>query len=100
MSAGCEFSTDVQQQCPVGQNSEATKEAVEYLAEQTIAALPQPIPPAQLRRIIAAATDPEDLGRRLALAYRGRGTDYQALLEQALCAADVQGYANAEEGRD
>ena len=76
------------------------QQTVEYLAEQGLAELPQPIPVAQLRRIIAAATDPEDLGRRLALAYRGRGPAYQELLERAIFTADVLGYANAEEGRD
>jgi phage gp29-like protein len=76
---------------------------VEDLVDATLAdpAADAPLPAAVLRRVIAAATDPADLERRLAALYQDHDrAAFTTLVERALFAADVLGYVNAETGRD
>lgn len=74
---------------------DAGQESLDHLAARSIAAAGQPVDPALIRKAVFAATDPEDLARRLA-ALVGGGEAFQRTLEQALFVADVLGYVAAD----
>lgn len=80
----------------------AAQEAVEDLGDAGVEQSPQPIPPGDLRRIIAAARDPDDLIDRLSefVDAELETSAFRELVERALFAADLMGYAHADdEGR-
>lgn len=80
-----------------GRRFTPAQEAVEDLGDAGIERSPQPIPPGDLRRMIAAARDPEDLIDRLSEAVDADlGTSaFRELVERALFAADLMGYSHA-----
>ena len=70
--------------------------AIEALADAGLAAMPPLIDPTLIQSAIKAATSPEDLEDRLAvLATEADPAEFRRLLERALFAADVLGYAHA-----
>lgn len=73
--------------------------AVENLADAALAAAPQPVDAGAVRTAVLAATGPEDLEARLALVLKDADlSEFRRVLEQALFAADVLGYAHAHAG--
>lgn len=80
-----------------GQRFSADQELVEALAEAAIVESPQPIPTSAILAAIQGAATPEELDERLAALYRGNDAgEFRELVERALFAADVIGYATAE----
>lgn len=77
------------------------QEAIEDLGDAALEQSPQPIPPGTLRQIIAAARDPEDLADRLSAAVDAdlETSAFRELVERALFAADLMGYAHADSER-
>jgi phage gp29-like protein len=75
------------------------QDALEDLADTSIDQSPQPIPPGELRRIIAQARDPDDLINRLADAVDANleTSAFRELVERSLFAADLMGYAHADD---
>ena len=74
------------------------QQAVEDLIEASSAEAGSPIPPEDLRRVIAKAKTPEQLDELLAeLAAGADLEEYRQLLERALFAADVFGYVKADQ---
>jgi len=72
--------------------------AVEVLVDAALAQAASPIPAAKLRAAILAASDPDDLVERLAALYGGEdAAEFQDLMGRALYAADILGFANAEQ---
>lgn len=71
--------------------------AIEHLADAMLANMSSPIKAAAIESAVRAATDPEDLERRLALVLKDADiTEFSQQLERCLFAADVMGYANAQ----
>lgn len=71
--------------------------AIEALADAGLAAKSPLIPSTLIQNAIKAATSPEDLEDRLAvLAAEADPAEFRTLLERALFAADVMGYAHAD----
>lgn len=72
------------------------QQAIEDQIGAHLSALPSPIDAAQIRGAIIAARDADDLVERLALVLReaDRAT-FNSVLERALFAADVMGYAHS-----
>ena len=90
------FAAGARRQFTPGQN------AIEDLADTALDASPQPIPPGELRRLIAAAASPDELIDSLTAAVDDNlaTSQFRELVERALFAADVMGYAHADaEGR-
>jgi phage gp29-like protein len=74
------------------------QEDVEALIDSAVGQQLQPIAVNKLRDAIAASVSPEDLAERLAAMLPGATSgEFQELLERALFAADVMGYAAAAE---
>lgn len=72
------------------------QQAIEDLADQTLNALDSPISAELIAGAIRAAKSPEDLEARLAAVLQGADlTEFSRVLEKALFAADVMGYAHA-----
>lgn len=77
----------------------AGQQAIEDQIELHAPSLPQPIDPKAIAGAIRAATDPEDLAHRLGILLRDSSTaEFNATLERAMFAADVMGYAHAQDG--
>lgn len=73
------------------------QQAIEELADAAINAAPPLISEDAIRSAIRAAKDPDDLEIRLsALALESDANEFRELLERALFAADIMGYAHAE----
>ena len=73
------------------------QQVVERLGDAAMAGVASPIPADELRRVIASASSPEDLDRKLArLAGDADPVVYRAMLERALFTADVVGYVAAD----
>ncbi len=71
--------------------------AIEALAEAGLKAGAELIPPALIQSAIKAAKSPEDLEERLAvLAGEADPAEFRRLLERALFAADILGFAHAD----
>lgn len=71
------------------------QQAIEELADAMLAKMGSPLSPLDIRDAIRAATDPQDLERRLAdLMGEGDTEKFQQALERALFAADIMGYSN------
>lgn len=76
----------------------ADQQAVEDLADAALTEAGSPIPAELIREAILQSEDPEDLAERLArLAADADPVAMRAVLEQALFAADVMGYAHLTE---
>lgn len=76
---------------------DAGQQSVEHLIGEAVDAAGQPVRTEAIRKAILAATDPEDLARRLAaLLTSATRTEFQETLERALFAADVLGYIAAD----
>lgn len=76
------------------------QEAVEALGDKALALVGSPIPAADIRRAIDAATGPEDLAKRLAaLLADSDPRAFREVMERALFAADIMGYGHMEAGR-
>jgi len=74
------------------------QQSVEDLVDASVAAAGSPIPPEDLRRVIAKAQTPEQLDDLLAeLAVDVDPAAYRQMLERALFAADVFGYVAADQ---
>jgi hypothetical protein len=74
----------------------AGQQAIEDQIGEHLAALPSPIDAAQIRGAILAARDADDLVERLGLLLRDADrSTFNRVLERALFAADVMGYAHA-----
>ena len=74
----------------------ADQQAIEDLADDALAQGAAPIPPADIRAAILAATSPEDLEDRLAaVMLNADPAEFRRTLERALFAADLMGYINA-----
>lgn len=72
--------------------------AVERLGDDAVAAMAQPINPDAIASAIRSARDPEDLEKRLAVVMAGaQNAEFQRQLERGLFAADIMGYAHAED---
>lgn len=72
------------------------QQAIEKLADAAIKAAPPLIPEDAIRSAILASKDPDDLESRLsALALESDAGEFRELLERALFAADIMGYAHA-----
>lgn len=72
--------------------------ALEALARATIRASSSPVPVETIRAAIAEATSPDDLRDRLGKIFATHNpADFAEITERALFAADVMGYAHAEE---
>lgn len=70
---------------------------IEQLVDNAIAAGRGPLSAEQVRSVISAARDPEDLSERLAaLMPQATRGEFRTVLERALFAADVIGYVHAE----
>lgn len=81
-----------------GQRFTADQELVEGLIAAALANAVSPIPAKAIRSAILAAEGPEDLAQRLAALYAGQdAAAFQELVERSLFAADVLGYATAEQ---
>ena len=94
LAAPLEFSPGRAQKFTPGQR------IAEDLAETALARAGQPVPAAAIRRVIDAATSPEDLAERLGtLLAELPPNAFDDALERALFAADVLGWHNAERGR-
>ena len=79
----------------------ADQQALEDLTDDAIARAPQPIDPARIRAAIKAATSYDDLLERLSELFEDHPAhEYRALMAQALFAADVLGYAHADQHSD
>lgn len=77
--------------------SRFTKEqqAVEDLADELLKRLSSPVDPEAIAAAIRGAKDPQDLDNRLAVALGGADFEgFADILERALFAADVMGYAH------
>lgn len=71
--------------------------AIEALADAAIEQAGQPISTEKIRAAIKAAKSPEDLAERIAELYDGKTPgEFESVLERALFAADVMGYAHQE----
>ena len=78
-----------------------TQQAVEDLADAALSVASTPISPEAIAEALRAAKSPEDLTTRLAAAYEGNQPDeFREILERALFAADVMGYAHDVEQND
>ena len=75
----------------------ARQEAVEDLADEAIAASPQPIDPKTLRGAIMGARDEADLKDRLSQLYNHQDPGFAEILARAQFTAAVLGYIHAEE---
>lgn len=73
--------------------------AIEDLVEASSESSPQPIPPGVLRRLIEAASTPEELIDSLAAAVDDNlaTSEFRSLVERSLFAADLMGYAQADD---
>lgn len=75
--------------------------ALDDLADDAIDGAGDPIDPRLIRAAIRASTSPDDLVERLAEVFADAPPDqYRQWMEHALFAADVMGYAHAEDGGD
>lgn len=75
----------------------AEQEAIERLADATLAAAASPIPADAIKAAILAARSPEDLTERLAKVYDQADPEaFRTILERALFAADLMGYAHGD----
>ena len=73
------------------------QQALEDLADKSLAKTPQPIDPDAIAAAVRSAKSPEDLEQRLAQVMRGADLDsFRQTLEQSLFAADIMGYVNGE----
>lgn len=73
------------------------QQAIEALADAGLAAKAELIPEQAIRAAIKSAKDPADLEDRLAvLASEADPAEFRQLLERALFAADLMGYAHAD----
>jgi phage gp29-like protein len=73
------------------------QQAIEDMADGLLGALSSPVPAERIHSAIRAASDPEDLERRLAaLLTKTSAREFQTILSRALFAADVLGYVHAE----
>jgi phage gp29-like protein len=71
------------------------QEAMEELVQESMRAGGQPIPPSRIRAAILEATGPDDLVERLAALFDAfPNAAYREVMERALFAADVMGYAH------
>lgn len=76
------------------------QEALEDLGDDGMARAGSPIDAVKLRQVIRLSTGPDDLVERLAKLYDDAPPEHFAeILEQAIFAADVMGYAHAEQRR-
>lgn len=74
------------------------QQAVEALADQTLAALGSPIKAELIASAIRAAKSPEDLEQRLALILSEADvSEFSRVLEKSLFACDVMGYAHSDQ---
>lgn len=77
----------------------ADQQAVEDLGDEAMAKLGSPIDPAAIRRAIRLSANPDELVERLsALLDDYPAADYRETMARALFAADVMGYAHADQG--
>jgi phage gp29-like protein len=77
------------------------QQAIEDLADAALEEARSPIPVDAIKAAIEAATSPEDLAERLSEVYLGNSPDeFRGILERALFAADVMGYAHADSQAD
>lgn len=84
------------QRFAVGGSFTPDQNEIEELVSLSIPEGGQPVPVAAIKRAIAASSSPAELAERLAALYAGgEYRDFQAVLERALFAADVVGYASA-----
>jgi phage gp29-like protein len=73
------------------------QQALEDLADDTLESAGSPIPVKDIQAAVLAATGPEDLEERLAKLYDDADpAEFREVLERALFAADLMGYADAE----
>lgn len=80
-----------------GDDLSPAQQALEHLGDDALVSAGQPIPASAIRAAIKAATGPDDLASRLAELYEGHDAkQFQTMLNQALFAADVMGYAAME----
>jgi phage gp29-like protein len=74
------------------------QEAVEALGDVAMARSGSPIDPAKIRNAILHASSPDDLVERLARLYDEEPPEqFREILERAIFAADVLGYAHAQQ---
>jgi phage gp29-like protein len=74
------------------------QQAIEDLADATLSGLPPVIEQAAVLRAIRLSTSPEDLLERLALLFQEvESAEFKAKFEEALFAAEVMGYAHADD---
>lgn len=74
------------------------QEAVEDLGDETLERLGSPIDPAAIRRAIRLSSSPDELVERLSeLLDQHPSADYRETMARALFAADVMGYAHADQ---
>jgi phage gp29-like protein len=84
---------------PARQQFTAGQQALEDQIDASLGALPSPLDPKAIAGAIRAARDPDDLVERLGLLLRDADrAEFNRVLERALFAADVMGYAHATAG--
>lgn len=85
------------QRFAVGGSFTPDQNEIEELVSLSIPEGGQPVPVAAIKQAIAASSSPAELAEQLAALYAGgEYRAFQAVLEHALFAADVVGYASAE----
>jgi phage gp29-like protein len=72
------------------------QQKIEEMADDALGVCPQVISTALVREAVLAARDPQDLEDRLAVLIGSNNPQFARTLEQAIFAADVIGYLNAE----
>lgn len=78
----------------------ADQEAVEDLVDDALSAARSPVDPKKVRSAVLAATSPQDLVERLTeLAKDAPPGAFAELVERSLFAADLMGYAHADDSR-